>query len=162
MEKHFHKNPLYFRIYADFKADDEIDISSIGNKTTKIYKQNPVLNGCYIESESEDVLKSGDFTSPSGSDNVGWFVIEVIKLENKMALHFVNTNKDIILTEEDEEDYRTNKFYRFREKNVESDKIRDHCQLSGNYRGPAHSICNIKVTQKQSNFIPFIFHNFSR
>ena len=38
---HFPKNPLYFRIYADFKADHEIDTSSMGNKTN-IYKQYPV------------------------------------------------------------------------------------------------------------------------
>ena len=37
-EKHFHKNPLYFRIYADFEADNEKDSSSVGNKTTNIYK----------------------------------------------------------------------------------------------------------------------------
>ena len=50
-KKHFHKNPLSFRIYAAFEADNEKDISSIGNKTTNIYKQNPVLNGYHIESE---------------------------------------------------------------------------------------------------------------
>ena len=44
-KKHFHKNPLYFRIYADFAADNEKDNSQIGNKTTNIYKQIPVLNG---------------------------------------------------------------------------------------------------------------------
>ena len=42
-----------------------------------------------------------------------------------------------------------------------SDKVNDHCQLTGEYRGPAHSECNIIITQKQSNFLPFIFHNFS-
>ena len=57
--KHFHKNPLYFRIYADFEADNEKDISSVGNKTTNIYKQNPVLNGYRIKSKLDDVLKSG-------------------------------------------------------------------------------------------------------
>ena len=36
--KHFHKNPLYFRIIADFEADNEIDGSNIGNKTTNFYK----------------------------------------------------------------------------------------------------------------------------
>ena len=46
-------------------------------------------------------------------------------------------------------------------KKILSDKVRDHCHLSGKYRGPAHNTCNINVTQKQSNFIPFIFHNFS-
>ena len=58
-KKHFHKNPLYFRIYADFGADNEKDNSKIGNKTTNIYKQNPVLNGYHIISELEDVLESG-------------------------------------------------------------------------------------------------------
>ena len=52
-------------------------------------------------------------------------------------------------------------FVDFVKKNIESDKVRDHCHLTGNYRGPAHSICNNNVTQKQSNFIPLIFHNCS-
>ena len=101
-KKHFHKNPLYFRIYADFEADNEIDNSKVGDKTTNIYKQIPVLNGYYIISELEDVSKSGYYESPLGYDNVDWFVKEVIKLENKMPFYFKNTNKDIIMTEEDE------------------------------------------------------------
>ena len=41
--KHFYKNPLYFRIMADFEADNEKEDIVIGNKTTKIYKQNLVI-----------------------------------------------------------------------------------------------------------------------
>ena len=160
-EKHFHKNPLYFRIYADFEADNEKDNSIVGIKTTNIYKQNPVLNGYHIVSELENVLKSDYYKSPSGYNNVDWFVDEVIKLENKMAFYFKNTNKDIIMTQEDEEDYQNSNICRFCEKNIESDKVRDHCHLTGKYRGPSHSKFNNNVTQKQSNFIPFIFHNFS-
>ena len=160
-KKHFHKNPLYFRIYAHFEADNEKDNSVVGNKTKNIYKQNPVLNGYYIVSELDNVLKSDYYKSPLGYNNVDWFVNEVVKLENKMAFYFKNTQKDIIMTDEDEEDYRKNNICRFCEKNIESDKVRDHCHLTGKYRGPAHSNCNINVTQKQSNFIPFIFHNFS-
>ena len=160
-KKHFHKNPLYFRKYADFEADNEKDISSIGNKTTNIYKQYPVLNGYHIVSELEDVLKSDYYKSPLGNDNVDWFVDEVIKLENKMAFYFKNTKKDIIMTDDDEEEYRNDNVCRFWEKEILSDKVRDHCHLTGKYRGPAHSKCNVNVTQKQSNFIPFVFHNFS-
>ena len=54
-KNHFHRSPLYFRIYADFQADNEIDKSSIGNKTTNIYKQNPVPKGYDILSELEGV-----------------------------------------------------------------------------------------------------------
>ena len=160
-KKHFHKNLLYFRIYADFEADIEKDNSVIGNKSTNIYKQNPVLNGYHIVSELEDVLKSEYYKSPLGYNNVDWFVDEVIKLENKMAFYFKNTKRDIIMTEDDEEDFKNNNICRFCEKEILSDKVRDHCHLTGDYRGPAHSKCNINVTQKQSIFIPFIFHNFS-
>jgi len=160
-KKDFHKNPLYFRLYGDFEADNEKDNSTIGDKTTNIYKQNPILNGYYIISELEDILQSGYHQSPIGYDNVDWFVDRVIKLENKMAFYFKNTKKNIDMTEKDEEDYKNNNICRFCEKEILSDKVKDHCHLTGNYRGPAHNTCNINVTQKQSNFIPFVFHNFS-
>ena len=82
-KKHFHKNTLYFQLYADFEADNEKDKSSKGNKTTNIYKQNPVLNGYEIVSELEDVFKSGYYKSPLGYKNVDWLVDEVIKLKIK-------------------------------------------------------------------------------
>ena len=56
-KKHFHKNLLYYRIYADFEADNEKDNSSVGIKTTNFYKQKPVFNGYHIISEVDDVLK---------------------------------------------------------------------------------------------------------
>ena len=157
-KKHFQKNPLYFRIYADFEADNEKDGSKIGKKTTNIYKQKPVLNGYYIISELNDVLASGYYESPLGYDNIDWFVKEVIKLKNKMAFYFKNTKKDIIMTQEDEEDFKNNTICRFCEKEILSDKVRDHCHLTSKYRGPA---CNINVKQKDSKFISFAFHNFS-
>ena len=160
-KKHFHKNPLYFRIIADFEADNEIDDYKIGNKTTNIHKQKPVLNGYYIISELNDVLKSGYYESPLGYDNVDWFVKEVIQLENKMTLYFKETKKDIIMKQEDEEDFTNNNLRRFCEKEILSDKVRDHSHLTGKYRGPAHNTGNINVKQKDSNFIPFAFHNFS-
>ena len=160
-KKHFHKNPFYFRIFADFEADNEKDNSSIGNKTSNICKQNPVPNGYHIISELEDVLKSDYYKSPLGDNNVDWFVDEVIKLENKMAFHFKSTKKDIIMTKEDEEDFKNKNNCQFCEKNIDCDRVRDHCHLTGFYRGIAHSKRNNNVTQKQSNLIPFIFHNFS-
>ena len=160
-KKHFHKNQLYFRIYGDFEADNEIDNSSIGNKTTNIYDENPIFNGYHIESALEDVLISDYYKSLFGYDNVDWFVNEVIKLENKMPFHFKNTNEDIIMTAKNEEDFKNNNLCRFCEKEILSDKVRGHFHLTGEYRGPAHDICNNNVIQKQSNFIPFIFHNFS-
>ena len=54
----------------------------------------------------EDVLKRDYYKSPLGYDIVDWFVNEVVKLENQMAFYFKNTNKDIVMTEEDMEDFK--------------------------------------------------------
>ena len=109
----------------------------------------------------EDFLKSGYYKSPLGYDYVDWFVNEVIKLENKLSFYFKNTKKDIISTEEGEENFLINNICRFCEKGKLSDKVRDQCHLKVEYRGTAHSKCNNIVTQQKSNIIPFIFHNFS-
>ena len=123
--------------------------------------QNPVLNGYHIEPLLDDILQSGYYESPLGYNNVDWFVNEVSKLESKIAFHFKKTKKDIIMTQKDREAFEKNNICRFCEKNFESDKIRDHCHFPGNYRSPAHNICDINVSQQQSKSIPFIFHNFS-
>ena len=78
------------------EADNEIDNSSLGIKTTNNYRQSPVLNGYRIVSELEDVLKNGYFESALVYDNVDWFVDKFIKLENKMAF-FLKTLRKILL-----------------------------------------------------------------
>ena len=55
------------------------------------------------------------------------------------------TKKDIIMTQEDKENYRDNNICRFCEKKIESDKVCDHSHLTGKYRRPAHNTCNINV-----------------
>ena len=46
--------------------------------------------------------------------------------------------------------YLTDKKYR---------KVRDHCSYTGEYRGAAHSICNLKYSVPKK--IPIVFHNRS-
>ena len=125
-KKYFHKNKLYFRIYADFEADNKKEDTSIGDKTTNICKQEPVCNGYHIESELDHILKSGYHKSPLGHENVDWFVYEIVKLENKMNFWFKITKKDVIMTEEDKRDFENNNICQFCEKYIESNKVRDH------------------------------------
>ena len=105
-KKYFHKYPLYFRNIADFDADNEIAGSSVGNKTTNVYKQIPIPNGYYIITDLEDLLETGYYESPLGYNNVDWYVNEVMKLENKIAFYFKNTKRDINMTKEDREGFK--------------------------------------------------------
>ena len=65
------------------------------------------------------------------------------------------------MTEKDEYYFKNNEVCRFCRKKIKSDNVGDDCPLIGKYRSPAHSKCNINVTQKQSSFLPYIFHKFS-
>ena len=38
-------------------------------------------------------------------------------------------------------------------------KVRDHCHYTGHYRGPAHSLCNLRY--RILSYIPVVFHNLS-
>ena len=109
----------------------------------------------------EDVSKSGYYKTTLRYDDVDWFVDEVVKVQSKTSFYFKNTKNDNFMTEEDEEDFKSTDFCEFYEKEILSDKVRDHCHLTGNYRVPAHSKGNINVTQVKNITIPVVFHNFT-
>ena len=54
----------------------------------------------------DDVTKNGNHKSPLGYNNVDWFLDEVIKLEIKMIFYLKKTIKKILVTAENEENYR--------------------------------------------------------
>jgi len=49
-----------------------------------------------------------------------------------------------------------------RYKAIYNGKVKDHCHITGKYRGPAHNDCNIQLQIKAGKMhIPVIFHNLS-
>lgn len=82
---------------------------------------------------------------------------EEVKYCKKMKKeHF---NKDMIMTKEDNKDFKAAKKCHICDKKyVETDiRVRDHCHVTGKYRGSAHQLCNRNfwLTDK----ISVIFHN---
>ena len=72
-----------------------------------------------------------------------------------MKKHF---NKELVMTKKDNEDFENStKFRIFDYGYIDNDlKVRDHCHISGNYRGSAHRDCNINV--KLNHKISVVFH----
>ena len=68
-KNHNQKVPSYFKINADFKCINEKDNSTIGEKSTNIFKQNPVCSEYYIVSDLPEVLRN-EFKSNFGINNV--------------------------------------------------------------------------------------------
>ena len=47
----------------------------------------------------------------------------------------------------------------FKRFNSKEPKVRHHCHYTGHYRGPAHSLCNLRY--RIPSYIPVVFHNLS-
>ena len=73
-----------------------------------------------------------------------------------MKKHF---NKNLIISEEEEDLFQESNNCWICEKRIDNDdeKVRDHCHVTGKFRGAAHWSCNInfQLTKKA----PIIFHN---
>jgi len=86
---------------------------------------------------------------------------EVRSCQNVMREHF---NKPLRMTAEDERDFCQNTSCYIcgrKYKNGDENKpVRDHCHISGKYRGSAHNDCNLKLRiDPELIKIPVIFHN---
>ena len=71
-------------------------------------------------------------------------------------------NKPLVMTEDDEQRFKTmDGCHICGEKYVEKDvRVRDHCHITGKFRGSAHQECNLKLRIKPEDIkIPIIFHN---
>ena len=73
-----------------------------------------------------------------------------------MKEHF---NKELVMTKEDDENFENStKCWIIGNAYVDGDvKVRDHCHITGKYRGSAHRDCNINV--KLNLKLPVVFHN---
>ena len=70
-----------------------------------------------------------------------------------------NFNKEFVMTKKDNEDFENStKCWICDNDYINGDvKVRDHCHITGKYRGSAHRDCNINV--KLNHKIPVVFHN---
>ena len=73
-----------------------------------------------------------------------------------MKKHF---NKELVMTKEGNEDFEnSNKCWICHNNYIDTDvKVREHCHITGKYRGSAHRDCNINV--KLNHKIPVVFHS---
>ena len=73
-----------------------------------------------------------------------------------------HVNKPLVMTEVDEQYFKTmDGCHICGDKYTDKDvHIRDHCHITGKFRGSAHQECNLKLRIKPEDIkIPVIFHN---
>ena len=75
---------------------------------------------------------------------------EKLLLEEEWITLQLSNEAELNMTFEDNERYRKTDTCHICEETVaNSDKVRDHCHLTGKFRGPAHNDCNLKYKWKK-------------
>ena len=152
-----------FVIYADSECIFENiptcipkgDVSS----TTLVDKHIPYAFSYYIKCSFDNSLNN--LRTFKGLDSPRLFVESLVEDVKYLYSNFLSKVKPMTpLTEEEQIDFATNDKCHICSKTIiDETKVRDHCHLSGKYRGPAHNSCNINF--KIPKFFPVFFHNFS-
>ncbi|KAL9963656.1 hypothetical protein ACROYT_G027183 [Oculina patagonica] len=163
----FHKQQqVPFVIYADFEAITE-KISGCkpndGKSYTEAYQKHRDCGYGYKVVCCYD----DKYTKPAqiyrGEKAVYKFMEkmldEVDYCKKVMRKHF---NKPLKMTKYDEEEFQKAKACHICDKQYTDDdiRVRDHCHITGKYRGSAHQECNLKLRIESDKIkIPVIFHN---
>ena len=165
--KNHHKQlPVPFVIYADFEAiTEKIHGCQPNNEKsyTEAYQKHTDCGYgykvvcCYDDKYTKLVqIYRGENAVYKFMENM---LEEVNWCKSKMKKHF---NKPLKMTKEDEKDFqKAIKCHICDQQYTDKDiRVRDHCHITGKFRGSAHQDCNLKLQIKPDTIkIPVIFHN---
>lgn len=115
--------------------------------------------GCYLHSLHEPNLSH--YKCFSGRNCIEEFILYLEHLMETIIWPKIHRNERMLLTPQQQNDFNTatvchicNRHFINESNNM---KVRDHCHLTGVYRGAAHSKCNMKYQVSKS--VPVVFHN---
>jgi len=156
-----------FVIYADFESalikiyrcmlNDENF-----NKYTEKLQKHEAISYCYYIKCINEKYSSKEPIIYIGEDAAEHFLNSLLK-EQKKIYRLLHGRKRLIeplkLTKEEEQQFKDSKKCHICNKKYNKDdiKVRDHCHLTGVFRGAAHKDCNLN--HRYPKHIPVVLHN---
>ena len=149
--------------------DDNVNVNDHDNNgvTDKLFINKPVAIGYNIvKSPDYDILflEKDGYIKYFGEDCFEWFINEMLEIEGYMKICFRNDLEIDLDTIPENYDQTTCWLCEkeFKPKDVKDNSIvRDHCHLTGKFRGLAHNNCNLNTRKVHTLFVQILFHNFS-
>ncbi len=165
-----------FVVYADFESFvSPLDVEEKDpNKSYTVQYQNHVPSGfCYtIKCMDETIYPTKTVlkTASYEGEDMGKLFVETLSEDFKPIYDILKTPKPMIMSDFDKIDFeKSEKCYacgikfgteRKNEKTKKKEKVikcRDHCHITGKYRGAACDKCNLRM--RVPRFVPVLFHN---
>jgi len=154
---HNNKFKAPFALVADFEA---ILPHSAPNTKNKIHDHLPCSFGVNMITDFDEYrLPPTFYLGQSAEDTMERFY-QTLQHYEEHVFKALQSNKSMIMTDEDKENYRKSTHCHICERVITTGekKVRDHCHITGQYRGAAHEDCNVNFNYK--NFkLPVIIHN---
>lgn len=75
------------------------------------------------------------------------FVQHMLQVEDQL-INILRKSKPLKILREDEILFQKTTHCHICQKKLESDRVRDHCHVTGKFRGAAHNACNLNLKQK--------------
>ena len=156
------KERMPFVVYADIecilenKDDDPATVTS----SRRFYQHHTAYSvGYYVHCAYNADLSS--YNSYRGTDCLKWFSDEMYGLALRVQAILNNTVQMAKLTPEESNSYCNATHCYACEKPFDryERRVRDHCHITGRYRGAAHPGCNLRY--RDPHVIPVIFHNLT-
>ena len=151
-----------FMIYADFEiilVSEDNEKQNPNESYTNKYQKHVACSHGYKLIYVDDKF-SKPFKSCLGEDALYNFISSMIE-ESKYCSDVMkkHLNKELVMTKKDNKDFENStKCWICDNDYIDNDvKVRDHCHITGKYRGSAHRDCNINV--ELNHKIPVLFHN---
>jgi hypothetical protein len=168
----YHKQlRLPFVIYCDLESDlinytqqqKDNEADSTFKNSSKNFEQEHIPNSiaAQVVSTISGYNETVVFYNNEEETCIQQYVKWLLKKEKKFSYKVRFTNEPIKMTEEDEEDFQnaTHCSICHREGFPNGHKVRDHCHLTGKYRGASCNGCNLNKKLIDRFHIPVIFHN---
>ena len=159
-QNHHKQLPTPFVIYADFEAlttkveGPELDHTKSNTPKTQHHE---TCSYCYV------VVRCDGQAEPPveyrGHNAAEHFLKAIQDVERKIKVVLANPQV-MRMTPEDWQVFNAATTCHVCEKPLEGDTVRDHCHITGKYRGAAHNVCNLKLRlSPKTTTIPVVFHN---
>ena len=154
-----------FIVYADFQSfTPQLSTcqSNPDKSYTKQYQKNISRGFCYHIKYFDDTLYSQQpvtFVKQFNDNDVAQIFIDTLEKNIKDIYKKFKFPKSMLMTMHDKLVYDNFNLCHICNEELGNDRVRDHCHLSGKFRGAAHEICNLKY--KVIKFFPVVFHNLS-
>ena len=159
-QNHHKQLPAPYIIYADFEAlttkveGPELDPTKSNTQRTQHHE---ACSYCYVKVRCDGQTEAPvEYREPDAAEHF----LRALQEEERGIKGVLSNPQAMLMTRADWETHRTARRCHVCDGLLEGDSVRDHCHITGKYRGAAHSACNLKLRlDPKTTTIPVVFHN---